>query len=205
MTTFLAHMGDSTGIPQAKIVVRLENLRVADVVKSDWNGSVLTKMRILHSVSTLTGREGSKLSFPRSATSPFLVSGTYEPPLSGVCIYHFLSLRSQMIAPFRATLSGMVANVQAAELSQSGNPKKYFDLVDETGSWLQCCALGRNAGTHALEDDNEVVIYFGNARPSLGSADAMMLAMKDAVIVKIGRRNPPTPKRTYIDITAPRA
>ena len=30
----------------------------------------------------------------------------------------------------------------------------------------------------------------------------MMLAMKDAVIVKIGRRNPPTPKRTYIDITA---
>ena len=92
----------------------------------------------------------------------------------------------------------MVADVQDEEISQAGQLKKYFDLVDDTGAWLSCCACGRNATSKALQNGNEVVLYFAHGRPVLGGSQAMVYILKDGAIVQCGKKVNQTVKRMQI-------
>ena len=123
---------------------------------------------MLHSVGDDRNGMGTIITFPNNPESPYLLTAQYRRPSNEICIYQYLPFRSQLIAPFRGTFSGMVANVQDVEFAQSGKPKKCFELVDDMGSWIKCCALGRNANARALKEGTEVVVYYGLARPSLG-------------------------------------
>ena len=96
----------------------------------------------------------------------------------------------------------MVSNVQGVESSTTGQPKLRFDLVDQVGSWIKCCALGRNATNLAIAEAKFVIVHFAHGRPSLGSSEAMLLIMKDGVVAPLGVKNPPIAKRTYIDISS---
>ena len=102
--------------------------------------------------------------------------------------------------PFKATFAGMMSNVQNLEASSSGQPKRCFDLVDEVGSWIKCCAIGRSATSLAITEAMYVVVYFAHGRPPLGSSETMVLILKDGVVAPVGEKNPPLAKRTYIDI-----
>ena len=94
----------------------------------------------------------------------------------------------------------MVSNVQSLEASTTGQAKRCFDLVDEVGSWIKCCAIGRNATSHAITEAVYVIAYFAHGRPPLGSSAAMLLIPKDSVVAPVGEKNPPLAKRTYIRI-----
>ena len=87
-------------------------------------------------------------------------------------------------------MRGMVTDVQAADVSQQGSEKRMFSIVDEAGSWLRCCALGRNAWTRALAEGNEVVLYFCTGRTGRGSTPGLIHLLKDALIVLLARKLP---------------
>ena len=169
-------------------LVRLVGLRVGDVPKSEWNGPSLTPVRILHSLQDLPGQAGTVLDLPFFPESPFMLSATYTCPPSSHCIKSFGTVRSKLSPPFRCCLQGIVADVQEASLSQNGNLKKQFHLVDEMGYWILCCALGRNVNSTSLEEGNEVVCYAVTGRGGLGTNPGMVYLMKDSVIVKTGRQ-----------------
>ena len=42
-------------------------------------------------------------------------------------------------------------------------------MVDASGHFINCTAMGQNAKSSAIEDNREIIIYFGNARDPLGS------------------------------------
>ena len=164
-----AAMVQSKGVGNvAGALLRLEGLRVSDLPRSEWNGLCLTPLKILHSFPELPGQAGTVLSFPTLPESPFVVSSTYVPPPSSHCIKNFVSVRSKLKPPFRCSLGGIIANVQEASYSQNGNLKRQFNLVDEMGNWIVCCALGRNVHSRGLVEGHEVVCYGVTGRGSLG-------------------------------------
>ena len=118
------------------------------------------------------------------------------------CISQYASVRSKLVPPFRCTVKGTVVDVQDPDMSQSGNRKLIFDIVDDTGSWMRCCALGRNAGACAVVEGNIVVMYFCLGRSSIGGFGGMLYLMKDAMIVKVGHKTMRIAKRLEIELNS---
>ena len=74
------------------------------------------------------------------------------------------------------------------DFTQNGNEIRHFKLVDTSGLFLQCAAIGPNAKSGALRENFEVVVYFGTGRGPLGSSGGTFYMMKDSVIVPIGHK-----------------
>ena len=108
-----------------------------------------------------------------------------------------------MQAPFKVTIAGSVAKVYTLDTINAGNAKCAFELVDESGCWIACCAIGRNATTPDLKEGLRVIVYNGTGRLGLRGADASLLALRDALIVSVGRNENMSPKRVYIDLATP--
>ena len=183
-------------------IVYLENLRIANVSKSEWNGAILTSLKVVHSVAavSLHHRNGTEIRLTSTRSSPFLLpAATYSVPESPVAIRHFMHVRSKLTAPFKATLVGTIMNVGNPELSQGGHMKRTFEIVDAQGAWMKGLAIGKNATSVSLEGGVEVVLYGCNGRPGGPSLDAVVMVAKDSVIVPTGVRGDVV-KRTFIEI-----
>ena len=101
-----------------------------------------------------------------------------------------LSVQSQLVSPFRATLRGTIQDVETSGVTQlHSQPKCMFALVDEMGSWLQCCGIGRNATNKILQDGNEVVLYYASGRKGTGNTAVNIWLFKDAMVVCVGKKN----------------
>ena len=61
-------------VPRQKCYVRLENIRIVEVMKSEWNGTILTKMKVINSIAGLANREATIVSLPSVASYPFLTT-----------------------------------------------------------------------------------------------------------------------------------
>jgi len=184
-----------------KKIVSLSVARIAELPNNAWNGPSLTSLRILKTVYTAGGQAGTEVRLVETATSPFLLSGDYIPPSSKSCISFYQPVAGRMKAPFRGTFSGVVADLQEPDVTQQGNPKRLFKLLDASGSYLLCCALGHNAVSCALKDKEEIVVYFGTGRAPIGSDPGMLYLMKDSVIVPLGAKVLSTLPSKCVDIS----
>ena len=79
-----------------------------------------------------------------------MVLSTYTAPTPPVCVTQFMAIRSKLKAPFRITLRGVVADLSDMQLTQQEWNKRTFNLVDDAGMWVRCCALGLSARSRAL-------------------------------------------------------
>ena len=105
-----------------------------------------------------------------------------------------------MQAPFRGTFRGTVADLQNLDTTQQGQAKRVFKLVDATGAYLECCALGHNAYSTALTDLQDVVVYYATGRSPIGSSPGRLYLMKDSVILSLGVCAAPAVVNTSVDI-----
>ena len=188
-----------TAGPQ-KIIVRLEHVRVANLSKSEWNGTIITSLKVVHSVWATPMSEGTRISLPTMCSSPYLVSAAYRVPASNVAVQQFAPLSSKLQAPFKGTFVGTVTEVGDLETSQQGQGKRYFELVDDHGSWMKCLAIGRNSMHRGLAEGRQVVLYNCSGRPGLGSSEAMLVVRKDGVIVPTGVTKHCVRKWMFIDL-----
>lgn len=196
----LVHTWYSTLRTPAAPYIQLTNLRVAELSRTEWNGACLSRIRVLHSTPSSTLRSGTSLCRMEVPTFPFVRSSAYTPPEAPACISQFLSLQSRLRAPIRIPLRGCIDDVSEISLTQQDSKKRTFILVDGAGMWLRCCALGRCAQSHCLENGNEVVLYYGTGRSTRGSAPGMVYFIKDSLIVQIATRRCAIVKRSEIHI-----
>ena len=171
---------------QQKPIIRVTNVRVSSLSSSDWNGAMVTPIRTLHTSSARSPlMPVTKVMALVTASSPFMAPGrAYEVPARGVCV-DFLGLKDRLEAPFRGTFSGVVTSVQDMGATVAGSPKRVFCLVDPAGAFIQCCAVGHNAGSRALADGMRAVVYHGTGRGPIGSAPGMLYLLKDALLMPV--------------------
>ena len=66
--------------------------------------------------------------------------------------------------------------------------KCMFNLVDEEGSYLQCCAMYQHCDHQMLADGQDIIIYYGTGRGPLGSMPGMLYMLNDAFILPNGTK-----------------
>ena len=182
-------------------LVLFEGLRIVELQKTSWHGEVLSTIRTLQSLPPSGQRAGTKVSLLEVATSPFTTTKQYISPTAPVAITEYLPFRTKiMTPPFKGNFVGTVVNVRAPDFSQQGLHRQIFDLIDESGSWITCCALGRCATSSALKNEFQVVIYNGTGRPKAGTGTAAVYLFKDAVVVPLFQKTWQTEKRTHIQM-----
>ena len=71
-------------------------------------------------------------------------------------------------------------------------------FMDDAGTWLRCCALGRNASRSALQQG--MVFYFTLGRGQYGSSPGMVYLMRDSLRVPIEQRAILIPEKMQIVI-----
>jgi hypothetical protein len=181
--------------------IRLTAMRVASLKpKTPWNGTSITTMRVLHSTAPGGGRVGTTLAMLQKPTSPYLLEATYSPLVWPVCVNQFAMVRSKLQAPCRVSLRGIISELSEMQLSMKESTKRTFILVDESGMWIRCCAVGLPARSLALSNGNEVVSYFGLGRPGLGSTPGMIYFLKDSLFVQVGHHPVPIVRRAEITV-----
>ena len=142
-------------------------------------------MIVLQSIYPVDTRSGTKVTIACNATSPYMKTTFFVPSPFPVCLTDFRSVRINLVAPFRVTLKGTVADVRDMDHTLQGEPKLSFDLVDANGAWITCCALGRHAANNNLRTGSEIILYFGTGRPPIGSAPGMIWMLNDGVILAL--------------------
>jgi hypothetical protein len=178
-------------------------MRVANLPsKTNWNGVCLTMIRVLHSTASIASRAGTTLTMLKTPTSPYLLTATYLAPSWPICVVQFSTMRSKLKAPCRVTLRGVICDLSEMQLSLQESSKRTFVLVDDSGMWIRCCALGLSARSRALANGNDVVLYYSTGRSGLGSAPGMIYFMKDSLVVQVGHREEPAFKRAEISVDA---
>ena len=100
----------------------------------------------------------------------------------------FVCILRICFGPF-SVLSGVIVSLSEMDYTQNAarpTKKRDFDVADETGTWIRCCALGRNAECSALQEGMQVVLYFGTGRPPYGTGGGCVYLFRDALIVPLG-------------------
>ena len=168
-------------------VVELNKVRIMNLPKNSWNGENLTRHRILHSVEHMNREGGTTMKMLERPTADNLLKMPFVVPPPDCCVTVFRALRNKLTPPFRLSAKGKIVDLQSMAISQAGNPKRVFDLVDGSGVYFTCCAMYHNAHSPALENYQDVVIYFGKGSGPIGCGKGMLYLMKDTMIISIGK------------------
>ena len=94
----------------------------------------------------------------------------------------------------------MVSNIKKGDVTMQGKPKLKFDLVDGDGTAIPVIAIARNAGSPAIIDYMEVIVFNGTVRAGLGGTDGGVYLFKDAMVVPISVKKPPVSTVRRIDV-----
>ena len=78
--------------------------------------------------------------------------------------------------------------MQEQDETQLGQERRGFAIVDDMGFWIQVCAIGRCARSPAIENGNDVVMYFGAARPGFRSGPGTVCLFNDSMLVWVGTK-----------------
>ena len=93
----------------------------------------------------------------------------------------------------------MATDVRGLDATQQGSPVREFDLVDETGVWIKCCAWGRNSRVKNLVDGQDVILYFATAKSGAGGVGVCLWLFKDAFLAVMGPQTLTRVKRIELD------
>ena len=170
---------------QLSRVLDFDKMRIQSASKNEWNGELVTRMRTLVSIEAVGVEVGTSIRVLPRADVPSMLSMVYTVPDVTHCATNFRSVRHKFRAPFRASLKGIIVDVQEIEVSQTGNPKRVFDLVDSQGAYVTCCAMKHNTSSVVLRPQQEVVLHFGTGRGPIGSSRGMFYLMKDSIIIPV--------------------
>ena len=125
-------------------------MRVQAAAKTKWNGESLTRIRTLTSIESVGGESGAIVRALSVPTKDNLTKLAFAAPPSELCVSIFRTLRNKMTPPFRLSVKGRVVDLQSPEMSQAGNAKRIFDIVDNAGTYITCCAMKHNVESSAF-------------------------------------------------------
>ena len=199
VSRFFSSLRSST--ERARKLVHLSAVSISKLKEDDWNGKCLSNIRVLSTMEARGKSLGTVLTFVNEPSSPFIGQVPLSVPNASACIASFLEWKPKFTAPFRATFVGTVANSRETSASIRGNAKKFFDLVDSSGYWFICCAVGQIATNKALNDGARIMLFYGLGRKSLHDSPGAVFLLQDAVVIQIGRVETPVVKRSQLEIS----
>ena len=180
-------------------VIELEHFCVQPLPKTDWNGTSLTTINIIKSVTSVDARVVTQVRMCSAPQSPYnLPSTKFVVPHSPAALHQYQNLKSQAL-PFRGTFIGTLTDVEDIDYTSNGQPKRAFNLIDDFGYWFPCCAIGRNATEWRFPQNAKVVIYFGSARLQSQQDSFILYIFRDGLIVAIAQSSSSPTKR--IDVS----
>ena len=142
---------------------------------------------------------GTCIQVIREATSPYLRDPQPLPVFpESVCITQFAPHVDAYHPPFTCTIRGTIVAVsKMAQTRHATQPqlKLCFELMDNEGTWIKCCATGENAKSAYLQTDVEIIIISCTAFPPVGRSIGMLYVWKDSTIVPIGQTITPKYKQ----------
>jgi len=170
-------------------IVEIDKARIVSMAKNDWNGKSLSRINLLWTMKAINNDSGTSIRFVKQASVASLTTASFMVPPAACCVKKFALLgneHQQLEAPFRGTFNGVITNVAPMGVTQTGNAKRHFTLVDAFGTYILCVAHAQNAASKAIKEHQEVVIYFGLGRKGIGRSPGMLYLMKDAIIFPVG-------------------
>jgi hypothetical protein len=192
---------------EGQLKLRFEQIRFTSLQKNDWNGNVMTPIRVGHTITNaekqspmkkqkldasdapLSLRDGTRLSMLREASSPYMAgTSVLGPPQLPLVVTSYTSSFHGVQAPFRATIAGTIHDLEEAEPTSTGELRRNFKLADDHGTWVHCVAHGRHAESEFLENMRRIVVYFVTGRPVLNQSPQTVWLFKDAFLVPLERR-----------------
>ena len=72
--------------------------------------------------------------------------------------------------------------------------------MGDAGTWIKCCAIGRNALTKHLTDGSDVVLYFGAGKSGTVIGTGCIYLFKDSLFVVLGTIAPLRQQRIELQL-----
>ena len=161
-------------------MLRFEHFKFVHMSMKQWNRSLVTPMRLVHTLTPEPDSRMKKKQRLQTATASMsLCDGTRL-----IMIKRKVLIRCQLLGrSTTCTRFGFRIVVNCTE-----NCK----LADEQGKWVHCGAHGRHAENNSLEHFLRIVVYFGSGRLATRHTPRAISLFNDAFIVPLERRfNPP--------------
>ena len=140
---------------------------------------------MLQSVASSPTREGARIGLLTELSSPYLTVKRVIPSVASMCVAQLRKVEGKLAAPFRMSVRGVIVDVPAPDVSQAGKAQRSFNIVEEPGAWIACCALGRIALSKALQNGLGIVLFFGAGRRPLVGSPGSLCAMKGSLIIAV--------------------
>ena len=168
----------------------LQKIRITQMARNEWNGNFVSPMKLLGSVASGEVGEGTSIRTLPAPQSPYNQNVTqYVTPTPPAAVHDFHQLQDYNL-PLRGTFVGTVQNCTDLDATSTGQPKKDFDLVDDTGGAFACSVIGPHAKFTKINDNDKVVLYHAVGR-RVGQTDAFVVYIfRDGFVVNIGTVNP---------------
>ena len=126
-------------------ILLLEKVRITPMPQNEWNGNFVTPVKVVGSVASGEGGDGTNVQRLPEPQSPYNKKETqFACPVPPIALDDFRQLRDYAL-PFRGTFVGCVQNLADLDVASSGQHKRDFDLVDETGETIACSIIGLHA------------------------------------------------------------
>ena len=106
-------------------IVDFQKVRVFPLVKNDYNGESITRIRTLRTMEN-TGDpiNATTMCFKTTPTTPNLLEMEWRLPPPNCCVCSFQTVKSKLRAPFTLTLKGIIEDVQPVDITLQGNKKE---------------------------------------------------------------------------------
>jgi hypothetical protein len=166
------------------VIVDCKFVEVNVLPENSWTGRFVTQVRQLCSLQALGDRTASTIVCIASGSAPGMTTMNFKSPSSTFCMSQFVPLT----APCRGTFKGVVMDLGQIDHSTTGTEHKTFKLVDANGRFFKCQASYHNLQCGALQENQEVILFFALGRPPLKSKDGHLYMLRDSLIVPLGKK-----------------
>ena len=172
-------------------ILLLQKVRITPMPQNDWNGNFVTPIKVLGSVASGEGGDGTNVQRLSAPLFPYNQKDTlFACPVPPAAVNDFRQLRDYTL-PFRGTFVGCVQNLAELDVAASGQHKRDFDLVDEAGGTFACSIIGLHAKATKIQNNNKVILYYAGGR-RVGQTDAFVVYIfRDGFVAVIGTVDPP--------------
>ena len=177
------------------VILAIENFRIVEQRGNQWLGTMITNTRKIESFgSKQQTLPGTSIQVIPEPTSQFLRDPQPLPTFrEDICITQF-EPHMEHYPPFTCTIRGTIVAVSAMDHTRNATQpqlKLCFELMDNEGTWIKCCATGENAKSPSIQTGVEVIIFSCTALEPLNNSIGMLYVMKDSTIVPVGQTTTP--------------
>ena len=125
------------------------------------------------------------------------VQDSMLPPSDAGFVKEFAALEHEE-PDYMVNLIGIISSCGGETPTVNGSSMRSFQLVDPSGCFIACTAMGHLASSEFIQERSKVMIYFASAKRGLGDRKGCFWLYSNAHIVRIGEAQPARNRKEII-------